>query len=133
MNLTTLACPKCGAEMRTYERSGIHVDQCAECRGIFLDRGELERLMDAEAAHYAREQRAAPQPAPVAAAAIPAPAPRADGRPDRGDAPPRDDDQRGRGRDWDDDDDDWDERRNGRDGRGRRRSFLGDVFEIFGD
>jgi len=133
MNLTTLACPKCGAEMRTYERSGIHVDQCAECRGIFLDRGELERLMDAEAAHYAREQRAALQPAPVAAAAIPTPAPRADGRPDRGDAPPRDDDQRGRGRDWDDDDDDWDERRNGRDGRGRRRSFLGDVFEIFGD
>ncbi len=35
--------------MRTYERNGVHVDQCGECRGIFLDRGELERLMDAEA------------------------------------------------------------------------------------
>jgi Zn-finger nucleic acid-binding protein len=34
--------------MRTYERSGVTVDQCAECRGIFLDRGELERLVDAE-------------------------------------------------------------------------------------
>jgi Zn-finger nucleic acid-binding protein len=34
--------------MRTYERSGITVDQCGECRGIFLDRGELERLVDAE-------------------------------------------------------------------------------------
>ena len=34
--------------MRTYERNGVHVDQCAECRGIFLDRGELERLVDAE-------------------------------------------------------------------------------------
>jgi Zn-finger nucleic acid-binding protein len=34
--------------MRTYERSGITVDQCADCRGIFLDRGELERLVDAE-------------------------------------------------------------------------------------
>jgi Zn-finger nucleic acid-binding protein len=34
--------------MRTYERSGITVDQCTECRGIFLDRGELERLVDAE-------------------------------------------------------------------------------------
>ena len=43
-----LSCPKCAAEMVTYERSGIHVDQCRECRGIFLDRGELERLVDAE-------------------------------------------------------------------------------------
>lgn len=34
--------------MRTYERSGITVDQCTECRGIFLDRGELEHLVDAE-------------------------------------------------------------------------------------
>jgi hypothetical protein len=34
--------------MRTYERNGVHVDQCTECRGIFLDRGELERLVDAE-------------------------------------------------------------------------------------
>jgi Zn-finger nucleic acid-binding protein len=34
--------------MRTYERSGVTVDQCTECRGIFLDRGELEKLVDAE-------------------------------------------------------------------------------------
>ena len=37
--------------MRRYERSGVIVDQCEECRGIFLDRGELERLIDAETAH----------------------------------------------------------------------------------
>lgn len=46
-----LICPKCQATMRSYERSGITVDQCTQCRGIFLDRGELERLMDAEAAY----------------------------------------------------------------------------------
>lgn len=34
--------------MRNYERNGVHVDQCTECRGIFLDRGELEQIMDAE-------------------------------------------------------------------------------------
>jgi Zn-finger nucleic acid-binding protein len=34
--------------MRTYERNGVTVDQCTDCRGIFLDRGELERLVDAE-------------------------------------------------------------------------------------
>jgi Zn-finger nucleic acid-binding protein len=27
----------------------VYVDQCSDCRGIFLDRGELERLIDAEA------------------------------------------------------------------------------------
>jgi uncharacterized protein len=43
-----LRCPKCGNEMATYERSGIVVEQCRECRGIFLDQGELERLVDAE-------------------------------------------------------------------------------------
>src|SRR5215218_5142815 len=43
-----LTCPKCHGTMRTYERNGVHVDQCTECRGIFLDRGELERLIDAE-------------------------------------------------------------------------------------
>jgi uncharacterized protein len=45
---TDLVCPKCQSHMRTYERSGVTVDQCADCRGIFLDRGELERLVDAE-------------------------------------------------------------------------------------
>ena len=51
----TLICPKCGSEMRTYERNGVVVDQCTGCKGIFLDRGELERLVDAEGAYY--EQR----------------------------------------------------------------------------
>jgi Zn-finger nucleic acid-binding protein len=38
--------------MRTYERNGIHVDQCTECRGLFLDRGELEHLVQAEGSFY---------------------------------------------------------------------------------
>ncbi len=48
-----LTCPKCQGAMRSYERSGVTVDQCTECRGIFLDRGELEKLVDAENAHNA--------------------------------------------------------------------------------
>src|SRR6266536_2605524 len=43
-----LTCPKCHGAMRSYERSGVTVDQCGECRGIFLDRGELDHLIDAE-------------------------------------------------------------------------------------
>jgi Zn-finger nucleic acid-binding protein len=47
-----LTCPKCHGTMRSYERNGVHVDQCSECRGIFLDRGELDRLIDAENAWH---------------------------------------------------------------------------------
>ena len=50
-----LTCPKCHGTMRTYERNGVHVDQCTECRGIFLDRGELERLIDAENAWHGKD------------------------------------------------------------------------------
>lgn len=53
-----LTCPKCQASMRQYERNGVIIDQCSECRGIYLDRGELEKLMDAESAFYAGTQGA---------------------------------------------------------------------------
>jgi uncharacterized protein len=48
----SLTCPKCESPMRNYERSGIVIDQCTGCRGVFLDRGELERLVDAEGEYY---------------------------------------------------------------------------------
>ena len=54
---TELTCPKCEGSMRSYERNGIQIEQCRECRGIFLDRGELERMIDAEAEYV-------PGPAP---------------------------------------------------------------------
>ena len=59
--MDTLTCPKCQGAMRTYERNGVHVDQCSECRGIFLDRGELERLIDAEEKYHAPAPQQAPQ------------------------------------------------------------------------
>jgi Zn-finger nucleic acid-binding protein len=57
-----MTCPKCHGEMRHYERSGVTLDQCADCRGIFLDRGELERIVDAESAW--QTSRAPQQPPP---------------------------------------------------------------------
>ena len=63
----TLTCPKCGSDMRSYERNEVVVDQCTGCGGLFLDRGELERLAAAESAHYGassgadREERAPEQ------------------------------------------------------------------------
>ncbi|WP_395309480.1 zf-TFIIB domain-containing protein [Mycobacterium sp. AMU20-3851] len=44
----TLLCPKCAGVMKTYERNGIHLEQCDSCRGIFLDFGELESLTQME-------------------------------------------------------------------------------------
>jgi len=46
--MTNLVCPKCKGEMSSYERNGVVVDQCTDCRGLFLDRGELEKLISAE-------------------------------------------------------------------------------------
>jgi Zn-finger nucleic acid-binding protein len=51
--------------MRSYERNGVTVDQCSECRGIFLDRGELERLVDAESAWQEAPQQQAAQHQPA--------------------------------------------------------------------
>ncbi|GAA4913278.1 hypothetical protein LX16_2258 [Stackebrandtia albiflava] len=64
-------CPKCHAKMRQFERNGVTIDQCTECRGIFLDRGELEHLIDADAKF---QSGGAPQSAPRPPAA---PAPQA--------------------------------------------------------
>jgi Zn-finger nucleic acid-binding protein len=46
-----LICLKCHGRMRTYQRNGITIDQCTACHGIFLDRGELERLIGAESSY----------------------------------------------------------------------------------
>ena len=35
--------------MRTFDRNGVHVEQCGNCRGIFLDFGELEHIGQMEA------------------------------------------------------------------------------------
>ena len=43
-----LVCPKCHGAMRTYERNGVHLEQCGTCRGVFLDFGELEQLTQME-------------------------------------------------------------------------------------
>lgn len=43
--------------MRTISRGSVHVDQCDNCQGVFLDGGELEQIIAAERAHYAQPHR----------------------------------------------------------------------------
>ena len=49
--MADLLCPKCAVSMRVIERNGVTIERCPECGGIFLDRGELERLAQAENAY----------------------------------------------------------------------------------
>lgn len=56
-----LMCPNDNAAMQTLERGGVQFDMCPTCRGVWLDRGELEKLMEAATAEG---RAAAPQPAP---------------------------------------------------------------------
>ena len=102
--------------MRSYERGGVTVDQCGDCRGIFLDRGELERLIDAESSHYSRAALPVPDRDLPERGLRGGDRPRSDERPrydDRHDDRYKDDRYRG---------DDHDRKK-------RRRSFLEELFD----
>jgi len=43
-----MRCPKCGERLTVRNYSGITVDECPACRGIFLDHGELQELAKRE-------------------------------------------------------------------------------------
>ena len=58
-----LMCPNDDAAMQTLERGGVQFDMCPTCRGVWLDRGELEKLMESATAEgRASVPQAAPQP-----------------------------------------------------------------------
>jgi Zn-finger nucleic acid-binding protein len=69
--------------MRTVDRGGIHIEQCSQCRGVFLDAGELEQIVAAEERYNATVPAYEP-PGGQAPAAPPPSAP-----PRYADAPPR--------------------------------------------
>jgi len=58
-----LMCPNDNTAMQTLDRSGVQFDMCPSCRGVWLDRGELEKLMESA---MADGRASAPQPAPQA-------------------------------------------------------------------
>jgi len=97
-----MKCPVDGTLLTMADRQGVEIDYCPSCRGVWLDRGELDKIAEMSA-----------QPAPA-----PRPAARGDDRP-----APRDSDSRPFG----DDDrygDDNDPRRR------KRKSMLGDLFDF---
>jgi uncharacterized protein len=52
-----MTCPVDGATLVMSERSGIEIDYCPTCRGVWLDRGELDKIIERNA-----QQEPAPPP-----------------------------------------------------------------------
>jgi Zn-finger nucleic acid-binding protein len=102
-------------------REGIEIDHCARCRGVWLDRGELDKIIE-RAAPSVVGAGAAPPPPP--------PPPQRERDRDRYDRD-RDEDRRRYERDRDDDRrryerDDWERDRK----RKKRKSFLEEIFDF---
>ena len=58
-----MKCPTCpDATLAITDRQGIEIDYCPQCRGVWLDRGELDKLI---------ERAAMPAPAPTGAGSRP--------------------------------------------------------------
>lgn len=106
-----MRCPVDNETLVMADRRGVEIDYCPKCRGVWLDRGELDKIIE-RAMAAAPASAPAPQPAPVHLQQ-----PRAPERQDRGY------DDRGRDRR---DEDDY------RDGykRKKRESFLGELFDF---
>ena len=107
-------CPRCDVEvLEERERDGVTVDVCPKCRGVWLDRGELEKII----------ARAAREPDPWDGRPTRAPGAAGGGRWQRDDERITDRHEDRRRRRDDDDDDDDDDRRGG--------GFFGSLRNLF--
>lgn len=51
-------CPIDGTELRVSDRQGVEIDYCPKCRGVWLDRGELDKIIERNArSPYSDEPR----------------------------------------------------------------------------
>lgn len=71
-----LLCPACRVDLVMSERQGIEIDYCPKCRGVWLDRGELDKIIERSAGDEARAVSAQPYP--------PQPAPQGQPNPSQG-------------------------------------------------
>lgn len=104
-------CPSDGTTLLMSERNGVEIDYCPQCRGVWLDRGELDKIMD--------RARAESEPAPGRDTS---PAASQRSRNSRDDSDYREYDRK-----------DYDRRDGNRGSYNRRKKspfeFLGDLFE----
>src|SRR5688572_20691594 len=58
--VAAMQCPVCRVPLAMSDRQGVEIDYCPQCRGVWLDRGELDKIIERSA------PQAAPAPAPAA-------------------------------------------------------------------
>jgi hypothetical protein len=47
--VAAMPCPNCRTGLTLSERSGVEIDYCQTCRGVWLDRGELDKIIERSA------------------------------------------------------------------------------------
>jgi Zn-finger nucleic acid-binding protein len=52
-----MKCPNCNVSLVMTDRSGIEIDYCPECRGVWLDRGELDKIIERSSQNVKHEQQ----------------------------------------------------------------------------
>lgn len=57
-----MQCPVCQVDLMIADRQGIEIDYCPKCRGVWLDRGELDKLIERSAAMFSQQPREEPPP-----------------------------------------------------------------------
>ena len=58
-DVAAMQCPVCRVPLAMSDRQGIEIDYCPQCRGVWLDRGELDKIIERSA------PQAAPAPTPA--------------------------------------------------------------------
>ena len=58
--VAAMPCPVCKVPLSMSDRQGIEIDYCPQCRGIWLDRGELDKIIERSVPQAASQQRPAP-------------------------------------------------------------------------
>ena len=57
-----MKCPACDVPLSMTDRQGIEIDYCPQCRGVWLDRGELDKIIDRTGAAEATSRPVAAAP-----------------------------------------------------------------------
>lgn len=52
-----MLCPRCQTTtLLMSDRNGVEIDYCPDCRGVWLDRGELDKIIERSAEHYSKKE-----------------------------------------------------------------------------
>jgi Zn-finger nucleic acid-binding protein len=60
--VVAMQCPVCRVGLAMSDRQGVEIDYCPQCRGVWLDRGELDKIIERSAGDAAPVRQVAPPP-----------------------------------------------------------------------